>query len=120
MQIFESHTMLCPETVCLDGEQRQTALQRFSSLLQDVAMVYLHVILPRDLTHSLPVVTQTWKDFGKEETKPDPTLDEVRNKALKAYVNRGARFAEFVAGIQKHARRQPARVAPASGTSLHS
>ena len=97
MQIFESHTMLCPETVCLDGEQRQTALQRFSSLLQDVAMVYLHVILPRDLTHSLPVVTQTWKDFGKEETKPDPTLDEVRNKALKAYVNRGARFAEFVA-----------------------
>ena len=89
MQAFESSTTLCPETVCLDGGQRRTAFQRFSSLLQDVAIVYPHIILPEDLTYSLPVVTQTWKNFGKKGTRPDQTWDEWRN--------RRERFAESVA-----------------------
>ena len=74
MQAFESSTTLCPETVCLDGGQRRTAFQRFSSLLQDVAIVYPHIILPEDLTYSLPVVTQTWKNFGKKRDTPRSDL----------------------------------------------
>ena len=90
MQVFESSTALCPEAVCPDDGQPQTAFRRFSSLLQDVAIVYLHIILPEDLTHGLPVVTQTWKNFGKNETRQEQqTWDEWRD--------RGKRFAEAVA-----------------------
>ena len=89
IQAFESSTDLCPETVCPDDRQRRTAFQRFFSLLQDVAIVYPHIILPEDLTHSLPVVTQTWKGFGKEEAQPGPTWDDWKN--------RGEHFAELTA-----------------------
>ena len=88
MRAFESSTALCPETVCPDDGQRRTAFQRFSSLLRDVAIVYLHIILPEDLTNSLPVVTQTWKNFGAEGTRQAQTWEEWRN--------RGERFAEAV------------------------
>ena len=89
MQAFESSTALCPETVCLDDGQQKTAFQRFSSLFRDVAIVYPHTILPEDLTRSLPVVTQTWKDFGKKGARQDQTWSE--------WQNRGERFAEAVA-----------------------
>ena len=86
MQVFESLTTLCPETVCLDGGLRETALQRFFSLLQDVAIMYPHIILPEGLTHGLPVVTQTWKDFGKARGERFAELITAR----------GERFAEFL------------------------
>lgn len=86
IQAFESTTALCPETVC---GQWETAPHRFYSLLRDVAFVYLHIILPEDLTHSLPVVTQTWKGFGKEEARPGATWDDWKN--------RGEHFTELTA-----------------------
>ena len=93
MRAFESSTALCPEPVCLDDGQRGTALRRFSSLLRDVAIVYLHIILPEDLTNSLPVVTQTWKNFGEKGTRQEQTYEEWRN--------RGERFAEAVGSFSQ-------------------
>ena len=39
-----------------------------SSLYQDLAVVYGHVVLPSGVSHRLPSVTETWQDFGKEHT----------------------------------------------------
>ena len=38
-------------------------LRWLAQVLPDVAVVYLHTILPDDLTERLPPVTQNWRDF---------------------------------------------------------
>ena len=63
MRVFESHTTICPETLCGD-EQPQALERRVHSMLADVLVLYLHILVPLDLSNSLPAVTQQWKDFS--------------------------------------------------------
>jgi hypothetical protein len=102
MRAYESHTMLCPETLC--EKERQKFMQRMSSMLTDLSIVYLHIILPSDLATGLPVVTQTWKGFG-DERKVDmgyiPDKKDVLKRAQASYLDRPGLFAEFLDSISK-------------------
>jgi hypothetical protein len=47
-------------------------LERLRGLYSDVAIIYLHVILPEDLATWLPPLVETWKDFaGASQSDPD-------------------------------------------------
>jgi hypothetical protein len=61
-RVFESATRLCPQRLCPRNEG--SFVSRMSWLGEDVSWVYLHVLLPTELTTGLPVVTQTWANFG--------------------------------------------------------
>ncbi len=58
----EPVTRLCPRNLC--KPQIDPFGNRMQSLLMDLSVVYLHILLPRDLATALPVVDQTWKNFA--------------------------------------------------------
>lgn len=61
MHVIEWVAELCPDTVCPDFAGRAPA--QFSSLLQDVSVVYGHLTLPPGARDRLPTVDNTWKGF---------------------------------------------------------
>jgi hypothetical protein len=63
MHVLEPDTMLCPDELCRSGKDRLRFLHRIRSLVLDSSVVYLHILLPRDVTAGLPPVTITLKDF---------------------------------------------------------
>jgi len=99
---YESHTLLCPTVLSGDEKRRLTSVQRLRFLFLDLSAVYLHVVVPSDLTGGLPVVTQTWKGFWGE-TKGKivhaSTMNDVMDRARASYEDRAGIFAEFVASI---------------------
>jgi hypothetical protein len=61
---FESRTQLCPDRLCRNGMMHESTLsRRMGSLLSDLSVVYLHILLPADLSVRLPPVTQDWMHF---------------------------------------------------------
>ena len=64
-RVYEPITDLCPEELC--EKKTLSFLARSSDLLEDLGWVYLHLLLPEDLSHNLPPVTQKWKDFAAEQ-----------------------------------------------------
>jgi len=69
MHVLEPVTQLCPSNLC--PRDRQSFAARMSSLYQDLAVVYGHVVLPAGVSRRLPSVTETWQDFGKEHADGD-------------------------------------------------
>lgn len=64
MHVFEPITQLCPTDRCPRAHPGFAG--RMASLVEDVSLVYLHVLLPEEATEGLPSVTETWTNFGKE------------------------------------------------------
>lgn len=61
VQVFGTATQLCPDWLC--SRDPQDLVQRMRSLLSDLDIVYLHTLLPTDLSTGLPTITQNWMDF---------------------------------------------------------
>lgn len=57
----EPLTSVCPTEIC--GREVGPILGRATSMLSDVAAVYLHIVAPPDLRERLPPVNQGWRDF---------------------------------------------------------
>jgi hypothetical protein len=62
LEISESLTQLCPHALCPEVVRRPFP-RRMESLLSDVAVLYPHLVVPRDLRRRLPSVTDTWGAF---------------------------------------------------------
>jgi len=65
-EVVEPITKLCPERLCVD--QSVPRAQRVAAMTLDSAVVYAHVVAPRDLRASLPALTDDWKDFAQTDT----------------------------------------------------
>jgi hypothetical protein len=63
VQGFESRTQLCPHRLCGNQRAQEHLTSRLGSLLSDLFVVYLHILLPIDMSASLPPVTQDWLHF---------------------------------------------------------
>jgi Sulfatase len=81
MNVLEPVTQLCPSELC--PRARDSFAGRMTSLTQDLAVVYGHVVLPDGLSNRLAPVTETWQGFGKEHEAEDPAAARVpvRNDA---------------------------------------
>ncbi len=77
-------------------------LARARSLIADLSVIYLHVLLPRDLAASLPPVSQAWSDFTRA------SVLRRKQERTGAFSDRPGRFRDFVASIQ-----------PGEGPALH-
>lgn len=88
LKAFEAFTQLCPEGRFGAFESEQFA-RRLQTTLSDLAVVYLHVTLPRELTRRLPSVSQTWRDFL------GPSEEEVTRQANKAFGTQLEHFQKF-------------------------
>ncbi|MDQ7785462.1 MAG: sulfatase-like hydrolase/transferase, partial [Desulfomonilaceae bacterium] len=64
MHVIEPFTDLCPAYLVSDDIEGASWFERVASLASDVWLIYLHYLLPRDWTGTLPDVTKTLKDFA--------------------------------------------------------
>jgi hypothetical protein len=75
LKVYEPVTQLCPPHLC---RTQESALgERMRLLLSDLAVVYLHILLPKDFSGGLPIVTQTWKDFA-DGADANPKAEAVK------------------------------------------
>ena len=69
LHVHEPLTDLCPATLC--ASERAGGMAWLVPVLSDLAVVFLHLVLPDDAALSLPPVTRNWRDFAT----PDGFLD---------------------------------------------
>ena len=85
--VDDPNTQLCPEGLCgkwAVRENHENSKERISSLLLDLSVVYLHIVLPSDLSAGLPVVTRSWKGFmADDRVKPDKHAEQKSLTPLK-------------------------------------
>lgn len=62
LRVSETVTRLCPQSLCPRASVA-TPRHRSESLAADLGLVYLHLVLPEDLSARLPSVTNTWGSF---------------------------------------------------------
>lgn len=104
LQIVEPYTQLCPNELNADSISRASLWKRFHPVLSDLCVVYLHMILPPDLSTPLPVITQGWKGFvragaplkqlGKKESSEKQVLQKSSLKL--GLSNRYDKFLDFI------------------------
>ncbi len=60
LNVFETLTSICPPELC--GATRFDAhpIDRIRALLAEIPLIYLHTVLPADITRHLPDITRQW------------------------------------------------------------
>ena len=74
LHVQEPLTELCPEALCPPARPALGAW--LAGVMSDLAVVFLTVVLPDDLTVSLPPVDQTWNDFAASQNIQDRWREE--------------------------------------------
>ncbi len=64
LHVAEPLTDLCPESLC--PVERAGPAAWYAAVLLDLALVYLHIVLPDEVAADLPPVTHDWRDFAGE------------------------------------------------------
>ena len=103
MVVRESQTRLCPQRLC--KEKTASAGSRLSSLYSDVRVVYLHLVAPPELEQRLPVIDESWGNFGggsTDEEAPAATDSKAPPKVdfSTFYLSRVRDFNRFVASLK--------------------
>ena len=105
MAVTESQTRLCPRNLCKLKDAG--AGSRLSSLYSDVRVVYLHLIAPPALEQRLPVIDESWGDFGGGSTDEDAESTAADSARLPKvdfgtfYLSRVRDFNRFVASFRR-------------------
>ena len=104
MVVHESQTRLCPQRLC--KQKTAGAGSRLSSLYSDVRVVYLHLIAPPELEQRLPVIDESWGDFGGGSTDDESTATSGSNGLPKVdfntfYLSRVRDFNRFVGSFKQ-------------------
>jgi len=72
----ETVTDLCPDFACSNSSRRiEPFATRWSALTVDLAVVYGHLALPRDLSDDLPAIDRTWGNFTTGEQSDFDIID---------------------------------------------
>ena len=73
LEVVEPQTQICPPQLCADERREAAPAGELATLLADSAVVYLHVVIPRDLAAGLPAVSTAWGNFlgAGRPTAPD-------------------------------------------------
>ena len=100
LMVTEQVTSLCPEFLCKETEiqPRPPLAIRQRVLLEDLSVVYLHILLPQSLRNHLPSISQSWGNFLNSGIRPNGSAsDDIVVPSAK--VSRDTEFARFVDSI---------------------
>ncbi len=67
LKVLGTMTHLCPDSLCPPKKKRW--VERLGSLGWDVSLLYLHLLLPPDLSSRLPDITEKWGNFRGGRTR---------------------------------------------------
>jgi hypothetical protein len=107
MHVLEPVTQLCPSDLC--PRASESFAERMTSLGEDLAVVYGHVVLPDGIADDLPSVTETWQDFGKSHgeaelaarplaVRTDADIDQAVGRQL--WQDQRAQVEQYVGSIE--------------------
>jgi len=113
LNVYESTTDMVPPAQVEDDEQPSATKTPLTVVLNDAAIVYLHIISPKELTHHLPPIDQGWGNFGNAKPEQDepirrrrtvdeiltPNVDPERGHKAHSYT-RVAKIQEFIDTIE--------------------
>ena len=94
-------TQLCPASLC--PQVRESIWHRLPFLLSDLAIVYLHLLLPQDLRVVLPSITHKWNGFTSAAAPGDPNVVQLkhpRRQVIRDLVDRRRQGLDFIHTIQ--------------------
>jgi hypothetical protein len=101
LHVVENNTRLCPEDLPNTASEPSSRFQRLHSLFSDVGILYLYTLLPSDLTHFLPNITLSWKEFAGESSETDALEETVQAyNEITSFKNRPQVFARFIEAIR--------------------
>jgi hypothetical protein len=104
LHVRESLTELCPASLCPRGSTIEQDAGGTRSLLLDTAVVYAHLVVPRELRSRLPSIEDQWAGFAPFPTAT-PRTGAVWRRALDmAWADRSGAFADFLGGVQVSSR----------------
>lgn len=105
MNVVENNTRICPKDLCLPSNTGVSRAERLYSLFSDLGVVYLYLLLPPDLTRSLPDITLSWEHFRFAQSRLRATAQNDEDfDRMTTWESRTGRFAEFVDSIQPRPR----------------
>ena len=64
MNVNEEATTVCPRSLCKDARLDEPFADRLRSMVDDLSLVYAHVVAPPGIEKDLTSVSETWGDFG--------------------------------------------------------
>jgi hypothetical protein len=101
MVVKESQTRLCPPRLC--KRKNGNTESRLSSLYSDVRIVYLHLLSPPGLEDRLPIIDESWGNFGGKSTASlGPAGQRLPKVDLNTfYLSRVPDFNRFVGSFRK-------------------
>jgi len=104
LKVWEILTTLCPNTLCRQESDAGT-LRSYAAFFADVAVIYLHIIMPPRLGQELPSLDARWTGFG------GALMDEVaiqedkgasrQERPVKEGNNRDAHLTYFLSQIEE-------------------
>src|SRR4051794_28632239 len=107
--VHESQTRLCPQSLC--KRKGSSAESRLSSLSSDVRTVYLHLIAPPSLEQRLPVIDESWGNFGGNSGDKSAVASDSgappKVDLNTFYLSRVRDFNHFVSSFRKPASGRP-------------
>jgi len=104
--VTESQTRLCPKRLC--KRKHPDTASRLSSLYSDARIVYLHLLAPPALEKRLPVIDESWTNFGADTTGnlgEGTVLPKIDMRTF--YKGRVRAFNRFVASFRPPGRGPP-------------
>ena len=99
MRVFEGYTNLCPPKLCSDSARAPALADRMLSMLVDVELIYLHIVLPVEMTTRLPPIDSSWHDFIEPTWKEDQQSSD-RAQGKPHYTSFSRFVARFVDSIE--------------------
>jgi len=63
LNVHESATQLCPPDLCTEIDKQKSFTEQLIVLFADSLVLYLHVIIPKEYSDSLPDISQGWTNF---------------------------------------------------------
>jgi len=87
LNVSETHTHLCPKEFNRAlGKHSSDFQERFTTLLSDLSIVYLHLVLPSKWSEKIPAISQTWSHFlGGKKGKAKQKKSSPKDKPLLDY-----------------------------------
>lgn len=85
MKVHESSTSVCPAEL-LETPSGEPTGARLRSMLDDLSLVYAHIVLPERLTLDLPTVSEGLRDFGVGAEAEVADGGQDRDAHLQAFI----------------------------------
>lgn len=106
MNVSEEATTVCPRSLCKDARLDEPFADRLKSMVDDLSLVYAHVVAPPGMERDLTSVSETWGDFGGDaggadqgNAGGDRTGDQPNTRA-NLQGNRNKRLDEWINSIR--------------------